>query len=265
MQRHILTLAYKGTNYHGWQIQPNALTIQQELKNALETALRHKVCIYGAGRTDTGVHASFYVAHFDTEAEITDLNKLVRSLNGILPRDIVVFDILPANSEFNSRFSAIERTYKYFISFDKSVFLDDFTMHLHYFPDIEKMNRAATLLLDYQDFKSFEKYHSDSKTSICNVRQAFWEMKDNLLIFNIKADRFLRNMVRSIVGTLLNVGKGKIGIEEFRAIIELKDRKAAGASVSAKGLFLTDISYPAEIDSLLEKSRQKSKITFQLP
>lgn len=265
MQRHILTLAYKGTNYHGWQIQPNAPTIQQTLKIALETVLRNKVCIYGAGRTDTGVHASFYVAHFDTETEIKDLHKLVRSLNGILPPDIVVFDIFPTDMEFNSRFSAIERTYKYFISFDKSAFLENFVMHLHYFPDVEKMNKVAMLLTEYQDFKSFEKYHSGSKTSICDVKEAYWEIKHNLLIFNIKADRFLRNMVRSIVGTLLNVGKGKIGTEEFRAIIELKDRKAAGASVSAKGLFLTDIRYPSEIDKKLEKSRQKAKIMFQLP
>ncbi len=258
--RYIITLAYNGTRYHGWQIQPNAITIQQEIVNAIEMVLRHKICLHGAGRTDTGVHASFYVAHFDTINEIENPEKFIRSLNGILKNDISIYDIIKSNKDFHSRFNATSRTYKYFINKNKNPFIDKFSYKFHLDLNIDLMNKAAKELTKHSDFKSFEKSHSDSKTSICDVRFAKWEQNGNQLTFTITADRFLRNMVRSIVGTMLEVGQNKISVEQFKAIIDAQDRTKAGKSADARGLFLTDIQYPEPINTLLEKSRNLAKL-----
>jgi len=262
MQRYILALGYNGTNYHGWQMQPNAKTIQGTIKDALQTILRQKICIYGAGRTDTSVHASFYVAHFDALNLIENLQKFKRSLNGILPQDITIFDVLPVEKDFNSRFAAKSRTYHYFISRIKNPFVKEFSFFYPYELDTEKMNIASEILKEYTDFKSFEKAHSSNKTSICKIYNAEWIEKHNMLIFRIKADRFLRNMVRSIVGTMLDIGRGKTSIEEFRQIIEQKNRNKAGASANANGLFLTNIEYSQEIENQLITAKKQAKILF---
>ncbi len=262
MQRYILTLAYKGTNFHGWQMQPNAKTVQGAIKEALTTILRQKICIYGAGRTDTGVHASFYVAHFDAIKQISDLNKFKRSLNGILPDNIAVYEVFPVENDFNSRFSAVSRTYHYIISRTKNPFIKEFSHFYPYNLDVKKMNKAAEILKEYDDFKSFEKAHSGSKTSICKITDAKWLNNNNVLIFRITADRFLRNMVRSIVGTMIDIGRGKVSIEQFRQIIESKKRSNAGASADAKGLFLTDIIYPQQIENQLITAKNESKFFY---
>jgi len=257
MQRYILTLSYKGTNYHGWQEQPNAKTIQGELKRVLKMLFHHKICLHGAGRTDAGVHASFFVAHFDKLGKlITDKQKFINSMNGILPNDIVIHDCFPVEHEFHARFSAVARTYKYFINLVPNPFSTDYSYYYKYPLDVDLMNKAAEILIEYDDFKSFEKLHSNNKTSICKLSQAQWEKKDNQLIFTITADRFLRNMVRSIIGTMIDIGRGKITHEDFREIIEKRDRQASGTSAKAHGLFLTNIQYPQEIDVLLEKTRK---------
>lgn len=258
MQRYILTLAYKGTNFHGWQQQPNAKTIQGEVKRVLEILFHHKVCIFGAGRTDTGVHASFYVAHFDKlGAKITEKQKFIKSVNALLPDDIVVYDLIETSKEFNARYSAISRTYKYIINTVPNPFINEFSYYFKFPLNIDLMNQAADIIRQYDDFTSFEKLHSNNKTSICKITVARWQKTGNQLIFTITADRFLRNMVRSIVGTMIDIGRGKTSIDEFRRIIEKKDRQAAGSSAKAQGLFLVDVKYPPEIDELLQKSRQK--------
>lgn len=264
MQRYILTLAYKGTNFHGWQQQPNAKTIQGEVKRVLEILFHHKVCIFGAGRTDTGVHASFYVAHFDKiGAKITEKQKFIKSVNALLPDDIVIYDLIETNKEFHARFSAVSRTYKYFINTVPNPFIREFSYYFKFPLNIELMNQAAEIIKQYDDFKSFEKLHSNNKTSICKITEAKWKKKDNQLIFTITADRFLRNMVRSIVGTMIDIGRGKITIDDFCEIIETKDRQAAGTSAKAHGLFLVDIKYSSEIDELLEKSRKNLIFFYQ--
>ncbi len=263
MNRYILALAYKGTNFSGWQIQPNAPTIQEEIKKALKTVLRQKICLYGAGRTDSGVHASFYIAHFDTLEKIEDKQKIISNLNGILNNDIVIFDILNAEQTFNSRFDAISRTYKYFINRYKNPFFSDYSYYFRFPLNIEKMNQSCKILKEYNDFKSFEKLHSQTKTSICEIYEAFWQQTDNQIIFTIKADRFLRNMVRSIVGTMINIGREKLSLNDFRQIIELKNRQKAGASAKAQGLFLVDIQYPEPLNMFLNQARQKSLYNFK--
>ena len=248
-----MQLAYKGTNYNGWQRQKNATGVQQVIERALKILLKFKIQITGAGRTDTGVHASFYVAHFDTDFELYDLEKITRKVNGILPRDISIKFIKPIDEKFHSRFSAIKRTYKYFIHTEKNPFLNEFSLFYTYPIDIQKLNDASKLLLEYEDFKSFEKLHSNNKTSICKVYEAYWQQAGHRLVFTITASRFLRNMVRSIVGTLLDVGRGKLTVEDFRKIIEAKNRKYASASADAHGLFLTDIRYPDKYDKIFER------------
>ena len=262
MNRYIIALAYKGTNFHGWQIQPNAKTIQEEIKIALKTLLRHKICLYGAGRTDSGVHSAFYIAHFDTKEKIENKSKFIASLNGILNNEIVIFDLLDADKSFNSRFDAISRTYKYYINNTKTPFFFDYSLYFRYKLDIDKMNKACTILKKYDDFKSFEKLHSDAKTSICKISEAIWTEKENQLIFTIKADRFLRNMVRSIVGTMIDIGRRKLTLDKFEAIIKAKERQKAGASAKAQGLFLTDIQYPEPLNMFLNEARNKSKYFF---
>ena len=247
MQRYFLQLSYNGTNYHGWQIQPNSISVQEIIEKALSTILREEIEVIGAGRTDTGVHASFYILHFDSSNNQLQNENLVFRLNRLLPEDIAVNNIFPVKSEAHARYSAVSRTYKYFISTEKNPFESlksyQYTKNL----DLVKMNEAAQFLFEYSDFTSFARLHSDVKTNNCKIMAAEWERKGSQLIFTVKADRFLRNMVRAIVGTLLEVGKGKLSPGDFRTIIEKKDRSLAGTSAPAHGLFLVDIEYPGNI------------------
>ncbi len=243
-QRYFVQCSYKGTNFHGWQIQPNAVSVQEVFEKALTTILREKISVVGAGRTDTGVHASFFVFHFDVETATFEPEKLVYKLNSFLPPDVAVQKIEPVTGETHARFSALSRTYNYFISTEKNPFTTETAYFYHKPLDIETMNEAAKVLFGYEDFTSFSRLHTDVKTNNCKIYRAEWTRENNQLIFTIKADRFLRNMVRAIVGTLLEVGRGKLSVKEFRKIIESKDRGAAGASAPAHGLFLTGIEYP---------------------
>lgn len=254
MHRYFIQLAYNGSNFHGWQIQPNAVSVQAVLEKALSTILREQIQVVGAGRTDTGVHATFFVAHFEMEDELGNSEKLVFKLNSFLPPTIRINSIFEVDAQMHARFSAVSRTYRYFISNQKEPFRDAYTMFVPFELDIELMNQAAALILETVDFTSFSKLHTDVKTNNCKVSKAEWFVKDDLLVFEIKADRFLRNMVRAIVGTLIEVGKKKITIEDFQQIIERKDRGAAGASALAKALFLIDVSYPEPANSLLIRS-----------
>ncbi|MBT8276434.1 MAG: tRNA pseudouridine(38-40) synthase TruA [Bacteroidia bacterium] len=245
--RYFVDISFNGKNYHGWQIQPDALSIQEVLERTFSTFFRAEIKVTGAGRTDTGVHASQMVAHFDMNTEIEDMNEVIFRLNSFLPKDIAILDIYPVIDEAHARFDAIEREYQYGILFDKDPFRVDVAYQIHQMPDIEIMNQAAQLLLGHQDFQCFSRSNTDVKTYYCDVKEASWEYEDYFLIFTIAADRFLRNMVRAIVGTLLDVGHGKITIEEFQEIIKSKDRTKAGASAPAHGLFLTRVEYPETI------------------
>ena len=240
--RYFIELSYKGTNYHGWQIQPDASSVQEEITKALATILQEKILLVGAGRTDAGVHASQMFAHVDTVKKLTD--DYVHKLNAILPNDIVIKSIKEVSDETHARFDAVSRTYEYRILLGRDPFLLDITWQLHQKNlQIEKMNEAANLLFEYEDFESFSKVKTDVNTFNCTIMKAVWTLEDKHLIFHIKANRFLRNMVRAIVGTLLEVGLGKKTIEDFRNIIESKKRSEAGLSVPAKGLFLTEVCY----------------------
>ncbi len=241
--RYFIHFAYNGTNYHGWQIQPNAVSVQSTLTTAMETILRCSIALTGAGRTDTGVHAKKMIAHFDLETSIADSKQLVSQLNNLLPNDISIYSIEEVAPDAHARFDAISRTYKYYITRSKNPFLHEFSEKITYPLDLDKMNEAAFTLFDYIDFTSFSKLHTDAKTNNCKIKQALWEQKGDFLIFTIQADRFLRNMVRAIVGTLIEVGRGKMTVDEFRQIIEKKDRCAAGSSAPAQGLFLFDVEY----------------------
>lgn len=247
MYRYFTQLSFKGTHYHGWQIQPNAVSVQETVEKALSTILREEISVVGAGRTDTGVHASFYVLHFDTSEEIWDSQKLVFRLNSFLPPDIAIQKIWSVPKDAHARFSAVSRTYHYYITTVKNPFQTEIAFYYHGKLDVTKMNEAADILFEYSDFTSFSRLHTDVKTNLCKIFQAGWEMEGEMLVFKIKADRFLRNMVRAIVGTLLEVGKGKLTLEDFRKIIEKKDRKSAGTSAPAQGLFLVDVEYPADM------------------
>lgn len=244
MTRYFLELSYKGSAYNGWQIQQNALSVQEIIQKALSTLLKESVLIVGAGRTDTGVHASFYIAHFDTESQ-NDIENIsfCYHLNAILPKDIAVYKIYRVNESMHARFSAIEREYKYYITTKKDPFSFDKAYTCIQDLDLDSMQKSADILLEYSDFTSFAKLHTDTKTNICKITHAGFEKENNMIIFTIRADRFLRNMVRAIIGTLLEVGKGNIGIDDFRLIIEKKDRCAAKSSAQSQGLFLTNITY----------------------
>lgn len=247
-QRYFIELSFKGTAYHGWQVQPNALSVQQTVEDALMLLIKYKVRLTGAGRTDTGVHASYFVAHFTLSSALSEpLNEITRKLNYILPNDIAILNIFPVKSDDNSRFSALSRTYKYHISKRKNPFKQETSYYISTQLNIDEMNKAAGQLFNYNDFSSFCRSNSGTSTYICTIKHAGWEENDEMLVFTIKANRFLRNMVRAITGTLLNIGYGKITAESFREIIEAKDRRKAGKSAPAHGLFLTDIEYPAEI------------------
>ncbi len=250
MQRYFIQLAYNGSNYHGWQVQPNAITVQEVLSKAVSVLTRKETEVIGAGRTDTGVHASFFVAHFETSEPI-DHDYLCRKLGVFLPTDISVQTIFPVDSEMHARFSALSRTYHYYISTKKEPFRKEFVAHSPCLLDIQAMNEAALVLFNYIDFTSFSKLHTDVKTNNCKMMKAEWREENGLLVFEIKADRFLRNMVRAIVGSLVDVGRGRSTVEGFKAIIESKNRCQAGTSVPANGLFLTNIEYPDSVSMQL--------------
>lgn len=244
--RYFIELAYNGKAYHGWQIQPNAITVQETLENAISMLLRKKTEVVGAGRTDTGVHASQYFAHFEAE-EIAEREKLIYNLNSVLPKDVAVYRILKVGEQAHARFDALNRSYEYRIIRHKNPFENE-TAHFVKIPlDVERMNRAAAILMQFKDFKCFSRSRTDVKTFNCEIMAAEWKEVGNLLVFNIKADRFLRNMVRAIVGTLLETGLGKISEEDLKNIIKSRDRQKAGTSVPAKALFLKDIQYPESI------------------
>jgi tRNA pseudouridine38-40 synthase len=246
MKRYFIYLAYNGKNYCGWQIQPNGMTVQQELEEALHTLLQRPTAITGAGRTDSGVHARLMVAHFDSENPL-DTADLTARLNGILPPDVAIDKIVPVQTDAHARFDALSRTYQYFIAYRKDPFRHEFFYRLKKPLDYRRMNEAARILLEYNDFTSFSKLHTDTKTNNCRIMQAEWREENGGLVFTIRADRFLRNMVRSIVGTMIEVGNGKLYPAEFRRIIESKDRAKAGTSAPAHALFLMDIEYPETI------------------
>ena len=245
-QRYFLELAYNGKRFHGWQIQPNMISVQEVLEKALSKKLQEKIAVVGAGRTDTGVHASFFVAHFETEKAF-DLGKLQYGLNHLLGDKIAIYDVYAVKNEVHARFSAISRKYVYKITKKKNPFLVDTSYLYPYDLDIEIMNKACAILLKTRDFTSFSKLHSDAKTNICDVQEAFWTEENDLLFFTIKADRFLRNMVRAVVGTLLDVGRGKLSLNDFESVVNAKNRSMAGISVAPEGLFLQDIVYPKDI------------------
>ena len=245
--RYFLSLAYNGTLYHGWQRQPNATSVQQTLEEALSTLLRQPIAIMGAGRTDTGVHAKQMVAHFDVELTAKAEANLVHMLNRFLNENIVIYSLHRVKENAHARFDATHRTYEYHIAYQKNPFRHNTHFTLHSPPDIALMNQAAQYLLQHKDFEAFSKTHTDVKTFLCDISHAHWVATKDGAIFTITANRFLRNMVRAIVGTLLDVGSKKITPEEVNRIIASKDRGQAGFSVPACGLYLTEINYPNEV------------------
>ncbi|MDR1553315.1 MAG: tRNA pseudouridine(38-40) synthase TruA [Prevotellaceae bacterium] len=249
MARYFLQLSYDGSDFHGWQIQRNANTVQAALDYSLTIYLREKITTIGAGRTDTGVHASFFVAHFDYSNENLEENQSahLHKINSILPKSIAVRKIKKVHDDANARFDALSRTYCYYMHRSKNPFNILYSTLLTANVDVNLMNEATKKLFDYIDFTSFSKLHTDVKTNNCTITEAAWREENDRLIFTITANRFLRSMVRSIVGTLLDVGKLRITVEDFCKIIEEKDRRSAGRSVAAKGLFLVDIKYPYDI------------------
>ncbi len=261
MHRYFIELAYNGSSFHGWQIQPNATTVQEVLNDALHKALRQELNVVGCGRTDTGVHASYFVAHFNVDELLKDAGQLVYKLNRIVDDSIVVYNIRPVDNELHARFHATSRTYHYYLQTEKNPFTNELSYRPFYNVDIQKMNEAAKILFEFKDFTSFSKLHTDTKTNNCKVMKAEWIEYDGGAIFVIKADRFLRNMVRAVVGTLLEVGRSKISVDEFRRVIELQDRGAAGTSVPPQALFLVDVEYPPEM--FKRKVRKASSLYCQ--
>ena len=277
--RYFIFLQYDGTAYHGWQTQPDCVSVQETIEQKLSLLLRRELFIVGAGRTDAGVHSRHMAAHFEYDgfdeiANVTysyeenrdaegkrvsdytignpealkeKLSTLTFKLNGLLPPDISIDKIVPVKADAHARFSAISRTYKYYITTKKCPFDRYFSNRIYFDLDVEKMNQACEKLFLYRDFTSFAKLHTDVKTHICKIMEAHWEKEGSQYVFTIKADRFLRNMVRAIVGTMMQVGKGKITIDEFCKIIELQNRCQAGDSVPAQALFLEDVGYPDDI------------------
>ena len=246
MHRFFIRLAYNGTHYHGWQVQDNARTVQQVITDAFRVIWKVEINLVGCGRTDAGVHARDYYAHFELEEgrDMDELKDMAFRLNRYLDEDIVILEIFPVPSDLHARFSAKSRTYQYYLHTRKDPFLNEISWFVPQGIDLEKMNAGSEMLLGTHDFTSFSKLHTDVKTNICTIIQANWEKSGHQLIFTITADRFLRNMVRAIVGTLMDLGQGKITLEDYLRIIDGKNRSLAGESVPAKGLFLTEIKYP---------------------
>ncbi len=242
--RYFIELSYNGTAYHGWQIQPNSITVQQILDKALSTLFRQEVASLGCGRTDTGVHAAQFFAHFDLDKGMTDMEAKIRNLNALLPWDIAAKRFITVQQNSHARFDALSRSYQYHIHFNKSPFKHNLSWFLRDIPDVESMKKAALILTEYTDFSCFSKSNTQVYTNNCNIKKAHLEWDGDSLKFYITADRFLRNMVRAIVGTLMEVGKGRIKPEQIREIIESKSRSKAGTSVPACGLYLTEVVYP---------------------
>jgi len=248
VKRYFVKLAYKGSAYHGWQIQPNAISVQQLLEESLSRILSKKIAVSGAGRTDAGVHASEFFAHIDIPQPLNiSVNKLSHAWNAVLPEDIAIYEIRAVKPDAHARFSAISRSYRYQIVRNKEPFHRDYAYYFYGPLDVASMNAAAKILLEYRDFTSFSRLHTDVKTNNCLISTACWEEHAAMLTFKITADRFLRNMVRAITGSLIDVGRGRSSIEGFRSVIEARDRSAAGFSVPAQGLFLEGITYPDDI------------------
>ena len=253
MQRYFITLSYDGTAYHGWQIQPNGISVQEVLEHALSTILRESIAITGAGRTDAGVHGRMMVAHFDTELSF-DCAQLVYKVNRLLPRDVSVSRIEPVSEDLHARFSATSRTYHYYVHTGKQPFSRQYSCVLHYSLDFDKMNEAAAYLIGEKDFKCFCKAGADVKTTICNLTEARWiPTNDEFTLttddtvtnwcFVITANRFLRNMVRAVVGTLIEVGRGRLSLDEFKKIVDGGTRSDAGESMPGNALFLWEVKY----------------------
>lgn len=250
--RYFIHLTYKGSAYHGWQVQKNAPSVQDHLNKALSTLCREEIETVGAGRTDTGVHALEMYAHFDTRQTDILNSRFLLSLNSMLPYDIGIKRIIPVSPEAHARFDAVRRYYEYHIHFTKDPFRYDRSWYLRDVPNLELMNRAAEILKEYTDFSCFSKSNTQTFTNNCRIDRAEWVLGEEGMIFHISADRFLRNMVRAIVGTLLKVGKEEIGPEDIRAIIESKNRSMAGESVPACGLYLTGVEYAGKLGEQLK-------------
>lgn len=244
--RYFISLAYKGTHFHGWQVQPNAVSVQEKINEGLSMLLKENVMILGAGRTDAGVHAKQMYAHFDTDKEF-DCEKIAYRLNAYIDDAILIKSIFLVVDTAHARFDATARAYEYWICQEKNPFLKEGAWLMYSNLDFDLMNEAASYLTQVNDFTSFAKIHSDVKTHICDVRKAVWEQREEMWVFTIEADRFLRNMVRAIVGTLVDVGKKKITIQEFKDIIRKMDRGSAGVSAPAQGLYLVKVEYPQEL------------------
>jgi len=243
--RYFLDISYRGGNYHGWQIQENAVTVQGVLEKALSNVLCAKIDILGSGRTDTGVHAASQIVHLDSPREFDPL--LIFRINGYLPKDICIKSARLVRDDAHARFDAISRAYIYRITLVKNPF--EIGLAYYFYPpiDVDQMNKAAALLLQYEDFESFSKVHTDVTSFNCTIFHAYWERNGDMLYFHVKANRFLRGMVRTLVGTMLEVGKGRMSLDEFVQIILAKDRKRAGISAPPEALYLSEVEYPAEV------------------
>ena len=243
MRRYFIHLAYNGAAYHGWQVQPNGVSVQGTLEEALGHLMRTPVALVGAGRTDAGVHASDMYAHFDTDREV-DCDELARRLNACLPQDIVIYGVRPVNGDLHARFSAVSRTYQYHVITRKDPFRKEFAYRVPTTTDFAAMNRAAGMMTEYEDFECFSKSHTDVHTFLCRITYARWEpVSDHEWVFTVTANRFLRNMVRAIVGTLIDVGKHRITTADFARILNSGTRTSAGESVPARALFLERVDY----------------------
>lgn len=248
LYRYFIKFSYNGSHYHGWQIQPNARTVQEVLDLNISLILKHTIESVGAGRTDSGVHASCMYAHFDAPFEINDKAQFVFKINRMLPEDISVSKIMRVLPNAHARFDAISRTYLYYVHQFKDVFCNDSSLFVYGLLDVDTMNEACEILIKQHDFACFSKANTDVKSTLCSIENACWErITDTQLVFSIKANRFLRNMVRAIVGTLLEIGQKKLSINDFKRILESKNRSMAGQSVAAKALFLSDVIYPDDI------------------
>lgn len=245
-KRYFLELSYKGTNYHGWQIQANAVTVQEEVNQALGMILQAPIDTMGSGRTDTGVHARQQYLHFDSSLSLIK-EDLLKRVNAVLPKDIAANDLREVDSRAHARFSATSRSYEYYISLKKDPFEEDLSLRYQRALDLGKMNEAAAVLSDYRDFECFSKVKTKVNNFECEIKEVFWEQKERHLIFHITGNRFLRGMVRAIVGTMIEVGTGRVDLPRFRAIIESRNRGNAGISVPPHGLYLSSVSYPSEI------------------
>ena len=242
--RYLLELSFNGSNYHGWQIQPKSISVQETIEKCISTILNKKTTIVGAGRTDAGVHASYFCAHFDSTKIIEDKTDFVYKLNSFLPNDISIYNLHKVSDDFHARFDALSRTYQYKLNTKKNPFLIDGAYFLKKDINFSKMNLAALKLYNYKDFKCFSKSNTDVHTFDCNITNAKWRFEESYWLFEISANRFLRNMVRAIIGTLIEIGEGKNEINHMDKVIMSKNREEAGYSVPAHGLYLTDIIYP---------------------